>query len=89
MKSTLFLSFFFTTGSLLIYAQTTRYVAAGDTGNGTSWQEASGDLQSIINASSAAYGDSIFVVAGTYAPNRRADNPYAMTPKDRDNAYFT
>ncbi len=48
------------------YAQTKHYVSttAAGTGDGTSWANASGDLQSTINASAA--GDSVFVMNGTY-----------------------
>lgn len=44
----------------------TRYVRANGTGNGSSWANASGDLQLIINNSAA--GDSVFVAAGTFVP---------------------
>ncbi len=71
-----------------VNAQTTRYVSVDGTGNGTSWQNASGDLQAMINASSADKGDRILVAAGIYAPNRRGDNPEAISPLDRDNAFI-
>ncbi len=47
-------------------AQTIRYVKAGGTGNGSSWQNASGALQNMINASAA--GDQVWVAAGEYQP---------------------
>lgn len=42
------------------------YVKEGGTGNGTSWVDASGDLQAVINA--AQNLDKIFIAAGTYTP---------------------
>lgn len=53
--------------SITATAQTTRYVTANGTGAGTSWADASGDLQAMINASTS--GDKIFVAKGTYIPN--------------------
>ncbi|GAB3542391.1 choice-of-anchor Q domain-containing protein [Spirosoma fluminis] len=48
-------------------ASTIRYVKAGATGNGTSWSNASGDLQAMINAS--ASGDQVWMAGGTYKPS--------------------
>ncbi len=42
-----------------------RYVKQGGTGNGSTWGNASGDLQAMINASGA--GDQVWVAAGTYS----------------------
>lgn len=52
-------------------AQVTHYVkpVASGTGDGSSWANASGDLQLIINNSTS--GDQIWVAAGTYIPNRK------------------
>ena len=41
-----------------------RYVKQGGTGNGSTWGNASGDLQAMINASGA--GDQVWVAQGTY-----------------------
>ncbi len=41
-----------------------RYVKPGASGNGSSWSNASGDVQAMINASS--FGDQVWVAAGTY-----------------------
>jgi hypothetical protein len=43
---------------------TVRYVAVSATGAGTSWSDANGDLQAMINASSS--GDQVWVMAGDY-----------------------
>lgn len=50
----------------------TRYVkpAATGSGNGSSWANASADLQAMINASSA--GDQVWVAAGMYLPKEDA-----------------
>ena len=52
---------------------TIRYVKTGSAGTApyTSWATASNDLQAVINQSVA--GNEIWVAAGTYKPNRRAD----------------
>ncbi|MDQ6476867.1 right-handed parallel beta-helix repeat-containing protein [Dyadobacter sp. LHD-138] len=69
-------------------AQTIFYVkpAASGIGNGSSWNDASGDLQAMINL--ATYGDSIFVARGTYKPNRKANAITVITPNDRDNTFL-
>gem|GEM_PF-786382 len=53
--------------------QTIRYVkpSASGTGNGSSWANASGDLQVMINASQA--GDQVWVGAGLYKPTTGSD----------------
>lgn len=66
-------------------AQTIRYVKPGGTGDGSTWAAASGDLQAMINASAA--GNEIWVAAGTYKPNRKADALATITPNDRFNAF--
>lgn len=45
-------------------AQIVHYVRAGATGSGVSWQDASGDLQEMVNVSSP--GDQVWVASGTY-----------------------
>ncbi|HOW96942.1 MAG TPA: choice-of-anchor Q domain-containing protein [Kiritimatiellia bacterium] len=45
------------------------YVRQGATGNGTSWGEATGDLQGAIDAMSSAGGGQVWVAAGAYKPN--------------------
>jgi exo-beta-1,3-glucanase (GH17 family) len=62
-----------------------RYVRQDATGDGSSWSDASGDLQAMINASTS--GNEVRVAAGTYTPNRRADNLSTVSPSDRNNAF--
>lgn len=74
-------------GAANCWAQSTRYVKPIATGNGSgsSWANASDDLQAMINASSS--NDNIHVAEGTYKPIRRADDLNVITPNDRDNAF--
>ncbi|QKZ12527.1 cellulose binding domain-containing protein [Spirosoma sp. KUDC1026] len=51
---------------LLAQAQSIRYVKPAGTGNGSSWANASGDLQAMINASSS--GQQVWVAQGIYKP---------------------
>ena len=83
-------AFFFLTFAMLVsnvsdISSTVRYVKSGATGNGSSWVNASGDLQAVINESSD--GDQIWVAAGTYVPNRRIDNINSVSPGNRDNSF--
>ncbi|MDR0791734.1 MAG: right-handed parallel beta-helix repeat-containing protein [Chitinophagaceae bacterium] len=68
-----------------LHAQTIHYVKPGGSGSGASWANASGDIQAMLNASAA--GDQVWVAAGTYIPNRRADAVTVITPNDRNNAF--
>ncbi|MDR1342267.1 MAG: hypothetical protein LBK18_03305, partial [Prevotellaceae bacterium] len=61
------------------------YVKDGGSGDGASWSNAAGDLQEMINA--AGEGDEIWVAAGTYKPNRSADNLSIISASNRDNAF--
>ncbi|GAB3984549.1 hypothetical protein GCM10028806_59690 [Spirosoma terrae] len=56
--------------SLTTQAQTIRYVKQGGAGNGSSWTNASGDLQAMINASGV---QQVWVAAGTYKPGGNAN----------------
>jgi hypothetical protein len=78
----LFLFFSFNTA-----AQSIRYVkpVATGTGNGSSWQNASDDLQLIINQSGA--GDTIWVAQGTYLPVRKADSLHIIDSNNCNNAF--
>jgi hypothetical protein len=64
---------------------TIRYVKEGATGNGTSWTNASGDLQAMINVSSKK--DQIWVATGSYYPNRRIQDLKIIAEKNRDNSF--
>ena len=68
-------------------AQTTRYVkpVPAGTADGSSWDNASNDIQSVLNSS--ANGDAVWVAGGTYKPNRKANALTVITPNDRDNAF--
>ena len=55
----------------------TFFVKQGGTGNGTSWQDASGDLQQILAQATA--GAEIWVAQGTYLPS----NCQTCSPADR------
>ncbi|MFB9864295.1 hypothetical protein [Rufibacter immobilis] len=82
-KTLLFFSLWLVAGPVLV--QTIRYVKPGGTGNGSSWALASGDLQAMINASSANH--QVWVAKGIYKPNRKADAFGTLTPNNRDNAF--
>lgn len=66
----------------LTSGQTIRYVKPDGTGNASSWSNASGDLQAVINAS--ASGDQVWVAAGTYKPggNSNTDRLISFTLKN-------
>lgn len=69
-------------------AQTTYFVKENGTGSAltaTDWSTASGDLQDVIN--NAVAGDKIFVMTGTYKPNRPANTPTIVNVTSRDNAF--
>ena len=51
-----------------IKAQTIYYVAQNGTGNGSSWTNASGDLQGMIDTAAAHSGGQVWVAKGTYQP---------------------
>ena len=65
---------------------TVRYVRPDAIGSGSSWANASGDLQAVINESSD--GDQIWVSAGTYVPNRQINNIIAISQGNRNNAFL-
>jgi len=68
---------------------TVRYVRQGGNGDmsGTSWENASPDLQAMIDASSPGGIDEIWVAEGKYVPVRRADNTAAISADDQNNAF--
>jgi len=56
--------------SLTSFGQTIRYVSSTGTGTGSSWADASGDLNAALLASVA--GDDVWVMQGTYFPTQCA-----------------
>ncbi len=78
---------FFFALCLNTFSQSIKYVKFGGTGNGTSWANASGDLQAMIDIS--VENDSIWVAKGTYKPTKA---PWPTTTDgepatERDNAF--
>ncbi|MBP7534841.1 MAG: right-handed parallel beta-helix repeat-containing protein, partial [Chitinophagales bacterium] len=72
--------------SLSAASQTTRYVTLTGAGtmDGSSWANASSNLQATINASAA--GDAVWVAAGTYKPTL---GPFGVVPSDpRDKTFY-
>jgi predicted outer membrane repeat protein len=72
---------------LLAQAQTIRYVKprhSGD-GSGSSWANASGNLQVMINASAA--NDQVWVAAGTYKPTSGNNRTISFTMKEGVSIY--
>lgn len=63
----IFLCFLWTVFSPKVEAQTIHYVSPLGISNGSSWANASNDIQAMITA--ATSGDEIWVAAGTYKPN--------------------
>ena len=89
MKKVVFLAIF-GTASMFAHAQTIRYVTPNGTGNGTSWQDASSDLQAMMNDLTSIGNGEVWVAAGTYVPFRRADSAmynHVSTPDDSRNAF--
>lgn len=68
--------------------QNIRYVRENGIGDGSSWLNASNDLQAMINLSLS--GDEIWVAAGTYKPMHRiaATDVNGMATTDRDRAFL-
>lgn len=66
------------TGSAL--AQPIRYVKPTGTGNGSSWANASGNLQAMIDASNN--GDQVWVATGTYKPTTGTDRTISFSMKE-------
>ena len=72
--------------SLSAASQTTRYVTLTGAGvmDGSSWTDASSNLQATINAS--APNDAVWVAAGTYKPTL---GPFGVVPSDpRDKTFY-
>lgn len=65
-----------------------RYVkqTASGTGDGSSWANASSDLQAMLTASTN--GDSVWVAAGTYFPSALPPGTTTVTTTSRDYAFY-
>ena len=85
--SNIIFSCFFLFFAFLANSQTIRYIKPTGTGTGTgkSWENASGDLQAMLDAS--ASGDAVWVAAGTYKPSK---DPFGYTtPQNlRDKTFY-
>lgn len=70
-----------------ITSATIRYVKQTSSGNGSgnSWNNASSDLQLMIDSS--VVGDEVHVAAGTYKPARMAMNTSIISPNNRRNSF--
>lgn len=75
------LTFLFIVLSLQVHA-IVRYVkpTASGTGDGSSWTNASGNLQAMINASGS--GDEVWVAAGTYKPTTTTNRNISFSMKN-------
>jgi hypothetical protein len=73
---TIFLCALLICTSTYTFTQTTRYVSVNGAGSGTSWADASGDLQAMIALSST--GDQVWVKAGTYTPGTTRSAAFSM-----------
>lgn len=73
--------------TILTAQATIRYVKSNGTGTGTdSWNNASNDLQAMINNSSA--GDEVWVAAGTYKPTRDPVSGSTTPTDNRDKVFY-
>ena len=70
VKTAFLITFLLFTNVFMGFNQTIYYVAEGGMGSGSSWDDASGDLQAMINA--AVSGDQVWVATGTFYPDETA-----------------
>ncbi len=85
MKKNYFLFVIVVLASYTQVSAEVRYVKETGSGSGSSWADASGDLQLMINASVS--GDEIWVAQGTYKPVRSVTDLTTITLDDRVNAF--
>lgn len=83
----LFFLFFLLISFATLSGQSIRYVKPNGAGtkDGSSWENASGDLQLMINNATA--NDVIWVAGGIYYPNRKANDVNIIALNDRNNAF--
>lgn len=62
-----------------LHAQTIRYVKEGGNGEGLTWDDASGDLMAMINASQFGSGDQVWVARGIYKPGPEPWHRFELT----------
>ena len=68
-------------------AQTIRYVRSGAVGDGSSWTNATGSLQTAINSSTP--NDEVWVAAGIYKPETQIQDPLNVSNPVTRNSTFT
>ena len=84
MRKLVFLALFSAT-STFATAQTVRFVKTDGTGDGSSWAQASNDLQLMINQS--APFDEVWVASGQYCPIRPANDLNTIDSLNPNNAF--
>ncbi|GAB3696006.1 hypothetical protein GCM10027592_18490 [Spirosoma flavus] len=67
-----------------MFAVSIRYVRAGGSGDGSSWANASGDLQAMINVQGV---QQVWVAAGTYKPTTGTDRSISFSMKNGVSIY--
>lgn len=75
--NTFYLTLFALLTANIISAQTIHYVRSGSTGDGSSWQNASGSLQNMLIAANP--DDEIWVASGIYKPETQIQDPTNLT----------
>lgn len=73
--------------ALVGQAQDIRYVRQNGTGDGSSWANASGDLQAMIEEFGNQEVGEIWVAAGTYVPTKIFEDDTNTETTDRDKAF--
>jgi hypothetical protein len=73
------------TATMVMTAQKFVTPNGAGTQDGSSWRNASNNIQDMINLSMP--GDEVWVAKGVYTPESRANNTWAPTPGDRCNSF--